>query len=181
MMPVIPRGVSRAIHRSHRRLDYSFRGSRHQRTGTRAIAIGEDSNATGVNGNQDDNSANQSGAAYVFTRSGRTWSQAVSASNEDSAPKGINGKQDDESALEAGAVYIFTRIGTKWVQLAYVRASNTPLRRRVRQFDRIEPRGQGDDRRRAWRRQRRERAQRQSGRQLGARRGRRIPVRQITN
>ena len=29
--------------------------------------IGEDSNATGVNGNQSDNSAPDSGAAYVFT------------------------------------------------------------------------------------------------------------------
>ena len=35
----------------------------------------EDSNATGVNGNQSDNSAANSGAAYVFIRSGTTWSQ----------------------------------------------------------------------------------------------------------
>jgi hypothetical protein len=34
---------------------------------------GEDSAATGVNGNQADNSASQSGAAYVFVRSGTTW------------------------------------------------------------------------------------------------------------
>ena len=38
-------------------------------------AYREDSNATGVNGNQNDNSATNSGAAYVFTRSGTTWSQ----------------------------------------------------------------------------------------------------------
>ena len=43
----------------------------------------EDSNATGINGNQSDNSATESGAAYVFTRSGTTWSQQayVKASN----------------------------------------------------------------------------------------------------
>jgi hypothetical protein len=35
----------------------------------------EDSNATGVNGNQNDNSAVDSGAAYVFVRCGGTWSQ----------------------------------------------------------------------------------------------------------
>lgn len=35
----------------------------------------EDSNATGVNGNQADNSAAQAGAAYVFVRSGTTWTQ----------------------------------------------------------------------------------------------------------
>src|SRR5204863_389874 len=38
-------------------------------------AIGEDSNASGVNGDQTDNSANQAGAAYVFARSGGTWAQ----------------------------------------------------------------------------------------------------------
>lgn len=35
----------------------------------------EDSSATGVNGNQTDNSASNSGAAYVFIRSGTTWTQ----------------------------------------------------------------------------------------------------------
>ena len=35
----------------------------------------EASNATGVNGNQGDNSANEAGAAYVFVRSGGIWSQ----------------------------------------------------------------------------------------------------------
>ena len=35
----------------------------------------EDSNATGVNGNQTNNSATDSGAAYVFVRNGTNWSQ----------------------------------------------------------------------------------------------------------
>ena len=38
-------------------------------------ALGEDSNATGVNGDQSNNSATDSGAAYVFVRSGTNWSQ----------------------------------------------------------------------------------------------------------
>ena len=40
-------------------------------------AVLEDSNATGVNGNQNDNSASNSGAAYVFVRNSMTqqWSQ----------------------------------------------------------------------------------------------------------
>ncbi len=38
-------------------------------------ALLEDSNATGVNGDQADNSAIDSGAAYVFTRTGGVWSQ----------------------------------------------------------------------------------------------------------
>src|SRR5437762_1861788 len=38
-------------------------------------AIGETSNATGVNGNQSDNSVNYAGAAYIFVRNGTTWTQ----------------------------------------------------------------------------------------------------------
>ncbi len=46
-------------------------------------AVFEDSSATGINGDQDDNSLNQSGAVYVFTRVGTTWSEDayVKASN----------------------------------------------------------------------------------------------------
>jgi hypothetical protein len=42
------------------------------------VAVGayfEDSNARGVNGNQTNNSADGSGAAYVFVRNGTNWSQ----------------------------------------------------------------------------------------------------------
>ncbi len=116
-------------------------------------AIGEDSNATGINGNQADNSASDAGAVYVFTRSGSTWSQqayvkasntasndsfgssvalsgdgntlAIGADREDSNATGINGSEVDNSASEAGAVYVFTRSGSTWSQQAYVKASNT--------------------------------------------------------
>jgi len=45
----------------------------------------EDSAATGINGNQADNSATNAGAAYVFVRSGTTWTQQayLKASNTD--------------------------------------------------------------------------------------------------
>jgi hypothetical protein len=42
------------------------------------LAVGansEDSNATGIDGDQADDSATQSGAAYVFVREGANWSQ----------------------------------------------------------------------------------------------------------
>jgi hypothetical protein len=51
---------------------------------TMAIAAHwEASGATGVNGNQNDNSIPQSGAVYVFTRNGTTWTQQayIKASN----------------------------------------------------------------------------------------------------
>jgi hypothetical protein len=38
-------------------------------------AVYEDSSARGINGNQADNSVAESGAVYVFARSGSTWSQ----------------------------------------------------------------------------------------------------------
>ncbi len=120
------------------------------------LAVGapsEDSAATGIDGNQADNSAPSSGAVYVFVRSGTTWMQqayvkpsntgpgyefgrsialsadgsalAVGAWLEDSAATGVDGDQADTSAEDAGAVYVFTRNGTTWSQQAYVKASNT--------------------------------------------------------
>ena len=52
----------------------------------------EASAATGVNGNQNDDSIPQAGAAYVFTRIGTTWSQQayIKASNTGRAPAAGN-------------------------------------------------------------------------------------------
>jgi hypothetical protein len=117
-------------------------------------ARGEDSSATGVNGDEADDSAANSGAAYVFTRTGTVWAQQayVKASNtgagdcfgdsglalsadgtrlavggvtEASAATGIGGDQSNDGAADSGAVYVFARTGTTWAQEAYVKASNT--------------------------------------------------------
>jgi trimeric autotransporter adhesin len=116
-------------------------------------ANGESSNATGINGNQSDNTATQSGAVYVFTRNRTTWAQqayikasnteandnfgasttlsangntlVVGANGEDSNATGVNGNQTNNSAEKSGAVYVFTRNGTTWAQQAYIKASNT--------------------------------------------------------
>jgi hypothetical protein len=114
-------------------------------------APGEDSSATGVNGNESDNSASYSGAAYVFTFAGGAWSQqaylkasntgtndqfgtsiavsedtvVVGAYKEDSSAIGVNGNQTDNSAVDSGATYIFFREGGAWNQQAYLKASNT--------------------------------------------------------
>jgi len=114
-------------------------------------ARGEASNATGVNGNETDNSAGVAGAAYVFTRSGSQWSQlaylkasntgagdefgnsvaisgdtvVVGARGEASNATGVNGNETDNSAGVAGAAYVFTRSGSQWSQQAYLKASNT--------------------------------------------------------
>jgi hypothetical protein len=116
-------------------------------------ALNEDSSATGVGGNQADNSAAAAGAVYVFTRSGSTWTQqayikasntdandffgsavaisndgntlAVGAYDERSSATGIDGNQASNSVNIAGAAYVFTRTGATWTQQAYVKASNT--------------------------------------------------------
>jgi hypothetical protein len=120
-------------------------------------SLDEDCAATGINPAaacdtdwRDDLSM---GAAYVYVRSGTTWTQqafikasntgfndwfgervalsgdgnvlAIAASIEDGGAKGINGQENDESAGDAGAVYLFTRTGTSWRQQAYIKGSNT--------------------------------------------------------
>jgi FG-GAP repeat protein len=95
--------------------------------------FGEASTATGINGNQSDNSATDSGAAYVFVRDGSNWIQkaylkasntgaydifgysvavsrgtiVVGAPHEESRATGINGDQTDNGAAFTGAAYIF--------------------------------------------------------------------------
>ncbi|MDC0598317.1 FG-GAP repeat protein [Gammaproteobacteria bacterium] len=116
-------------------------------------ANGEDSSATGVGGDETDNSASRSGAVYLFSRSGAAWSQqtylkssnteaedffgrnlslssdgstlAVGAYQEDSSATGVNGNEADNTASASGAVYVFSHSGTVWTQQAYVKASNT--------------------------------------------------------
>lgn len=116
-------------------------------------AIFEASNATGVGGDETNNGATDSGAVYVFTRAGTSWSQQayVKASNtgmgdlfgapvalsadgsmlavgvnlEASNATGIDGDQTNNAAYQAGAVYAFTRVGSAWSQQAYIKASNT--------------------------------------------------------
>lgn len=114
-------------------------------------AVGEDSNATGVNGNQVDCSAAESGAAYVFTRVGTSWDQqaylkafnaesgdlfgrsvaisgdtvVVGAQSESSNAMGVNGDHSNNSAANSGAAYVFVRNGLSWSQQAYLKPSNT--------------------------------------------------------
>ena len=102
---------------------------------------------------QADNSAPDSGAVYVFTRSNGLWQQqayikasnpgvddffsgslslsadgstlAIGAIIEESAATGINGNQADNSAGFSGAAYIFARGNGLWQQQTYIKASNT--------------------------------------------------------
>ena len=120
------------------------------------LAVGapnEDSNATGVGGNETNTLADASGAVYVYARTAGEWDQqayvkasnteandgfgesvalstdgntlAVGAAREDSNAVGVNNNQTNNLILGSGAVYVFTRTDTAWLQQAYVKASNT--------------------------------------------------------
>lgn len=115
----------------------------------------EDSNATGINGNQADDTALSAGAVYIFIREGGTWSQqayikasnagsndrfgwsvsisgdtvVIGAPGEASNATGVNGNQQDNSVVDTGAAYVFVRSGTTWSQQAYLKeATNTVIK-----------------------------------------------------
>ncbi len=116
------------------------------------LAVGAYGEAAKRGGDPSDNSASDTGAVYVFTRSGARWAQqaylkasnadegdffgtslalsgdgatlAVGAVGEASATNQVDGDASDNSAPGAGAVYIFEHRGDAWTQQAYVKASN---------------------------------------------------------
>ena len=119
------------------------------------MAVGaptEDSAATGINGDQADDSAQSAGAVYVFTRTGSTWTQQayVKGSNteagdlfgydvslsedgntlvapgydEDGPGRGVNVDQGN-GVNGSGAIYVFSRVGTDWRQDAYLKGSRS--------------------------------------------------------
>lgn len=120
------------------------------------LAVGapdEGSPATGIDGDQNDDTAPGAGAVYVFSRTAEDWSPqayvkanntgdddsfgdsvalsadgstlAVGATGEASSATLIDGNESDDSAENAGAVYVFNRNDAGWSQQAYVKASNT--------------------------------------------------------
>lgn len=120
------------------------------------LALGarnEDSAATGLGGSQTSNAAADSGAVYVFRKTGSVWAQeaylkqsntgagdqfglrvdvsddgsvlVVSAWAEDSNGVGVNGVQTNDLMADSGAVYVFRRTNGVWAQEAYLKASNT--------------------------------------------------------
>jgi hypothetical protein len=104
------------------------------------LAVGapsEDSAATGINGNQGDNSAVGAGAVYVFTRAGAAWSQQAYVKSSPTRPNSlfgysvalnINGDTLAAGAFDEdggkGAVHVFVRRGGAWTEEARLQASN---------------------------------------------------------
>ena len=128
-----------------------------------AVALSADGNtlAIGADGESGDqtgtfavmppsnNLASSSGAVYVYSRSGSTWSQqafikasntfafdlfgafvalsadgntlAVGAYNESGDLTGVHG---DAAFASSGAAFVFSRTGTSWAQQGYIKAAN---------------------------------------------------------
>jgi FG-GAP repeat len=111
-------------------------------------ASGEDSNMGGINATANEGALN-SGAAYVFSRSGSSWSEqayikasnpdendqffslslsgdgntlAVGAFFESSSTTGVN-TTPDNLAKWAGAAYVYSRTGSTWSEQAYLKPS----------------------------------------------------------
>lgn len=115
-------------------------------------APGENSLATGIDGDEADNSGTEVGAAYLFERDGGAgaWSQAaylkadnagsgdgfgfavavhgdrvlVGADLEDSDATGLDGDGDNNIRSESGAAYLFERRDGAWEQTLYLKAAN---------------------------------------------------------
>lgn len=117
------------------------------------IAVGamtERSAATGIDGDQGDNSALGAGAVYVYQRGVTSWEQrayvkasntgegarfgssvavngdalAVGSAGERSAATEINGDTSDISLDRAGAAYLFRRSQGTWEEVAFLKAPN---------------------------------------------------------
>jgi hypothetical protein len=116
-------------------------------------SINEDSNADGVNGNQGNDSAQDSGAVYVFTHTAAGWEQqaylkasnnragnafgssvslsadgntlAVGAPGEDNNGRGVEPPPGANTAPDSGAVYVFNRDATGWHQQTYIKSANS--------------------------------------------------------
>jgi hypothetical protein len=109
--------------------------------------------ATTIDGDQDDNTAVDAGAVYVFGRVGATWQQqayvkapnaeandhfgwstaltrdgnvlVVGATGESSASTGIDADGTNNGAMLSGAAYIYTRTAGQWMFASYLKATNT--------------------------------------------------------
>ena len=85
-----------------------------------------------------DAKGDNSGSAYVFTRSGTTWNQQVKLTAADTTANdafgqsialsgdtvAIGAPHDDDMGNDSGSVYVFTRSGSTWSQQAKLTAAD---------------------------------------------------------
>ena len=105
-----------------------------------AISISGDGNTLVINARGHDSGQTNAGAAYIFTRSGTTWSQEAKlvassqgqyynfgvdvAISRDGDTVVVGSDGDSTGGAQAGSAYVFTRSGTTWSQQAYIQCSD---------------------------------------------------------
>ena len=105
-----------------------------------SVAISEDGNTAIAGAFREDTGGTDAGAAYIFTRSGTTWTQqakiqasdkqagdwfgySVSISGDGNTTL-VGARSEDTGGTDAGAAYIFTWSGTTWTQKLKIQASD---------------------------------------------------------
>ncbi len=101
-----------------------------------SVCLNRDTALIGADG--DDDKGVDSGSAYVFTRTGTSWTQQAKLLASDGAVSDsfgwcvslsgdttlIGAPFDDDKANSSGSAYVFTRTGTTWTQKAKLLASD---------------------------------------------------------
>ncbi|ACY13647.1 hypothetical protein Hoch_1055 [Haliangium ochraceum DSM 14365] len=105
-----------------------------------SLALDADTALIGASG--DDALGNNSGAAYVFVRTGTSWSQQAKLQASDGAANDLIGsagtmaidgdtallgspRDDAPAGIDAGSVYVFVRSGTSWLEQTKLTASDS--------------------------------------------------------
>jgi len=101
-----------------------------------AVSISGDTAVIGAP--RDDDGGSNSGSAYIFTRSGSTWSQQAKLTASDAAANDhfgysvsissdttvVGAYWNDDAGSDSGSAYVFTRSGSTWSQQAKLTASD---------------------------------------------------------
>ncbi len=103
----------------------------------RSVAISGDTVVVGANLDSNPNGSS-AGAAYIFQRSGTTWTQQAKLLASDGASDQrfgnsvaisaetaiVGASKDDEAGFSSGSAYVFQRSGTAWTEQAKLLASD---------------------------------------------------------
>jgi hypothetical protein len=102
------------------------------------ISVAVDGDTAVVGAHLNDDAGSSSGSAYVFTRSGTTWTQQAKLVAPDAATLDrfgfavdidgdtvvVGARDDDDNGTESGAAYVFDRTGTTWTFTTKLLASD---------------------------------------------------------
>ena len=105
-----------------------------------SVSISSDGTYAIVGAYLEDGGGNNAGAAYIFTRSGSTWTQQAKITANDSQADDnfgwsvsissdgsyaiVGARTEDTGGSNAGAAYIFTRSGSTWTEQQKIQSSD---------------------------------------------------------